>query len=483
VAEADVEACKAAPTSQCLADIGLAIAMAQEKLSTKKGAAEMLAQMGRFEEADALTFHIYRVNGWSEEAARLEADHQMATYRVQQALLAGQSYEVATKGASGETIQAAYRQIARLQFQHPSITFETTRDPHRLALIEDYANRSDLTKQQKVAAANMLQRVGEAEAAKHLFLSIIDEPGDPPFVPYGMIKLIGTQTALEVFQSRGDLHFCTFKRLSRAESDRDRAEIFLRSAFDIAKLEHRKTASPNMMDVIVLAAELKHMEFAKRATKDFEAVMQDANTSTADDKMMLVRCLIAIQAPTPLIRAHLDAIRNSLSDRSASDPHGLLGQGVGRRYAQIGDVEAAATAIAASNDAIRSWQLALRSDLPPGVFDALYKIAHETLTRPDLAVLKGKVALSLSLAKRSAAEHEIARKAAWDILDQPPQSDANAHIWFYTFLLMAAHRLEDTALTEAVRPDLATYALETRAYLPLLQAAHLTYQIEQTNTR
>lgn len=484
VTEADIEACKAAPTSECLADIGLAIAMAQEKLSTKKGTVEMLAQMGRFEDADELAFQIYRVNGWSPEAARLEADHQMATNHIQQALLAGQSYEVATKGASGETIQAAYRQIARQQFHYPSINFETTLDPHRLALIEAYANRTDLTKQQKVGAANILKRLGKTEAAKRLFLSLTGEPGEPPLVPSGMIELIGTQTALEIFQSRGELGFWTYKRLARAESDPDRAEIFLRSALDLAKQESiEKIAHPNMMEIILLAAELGHMEFAKEATEDFEAVLKNTDGNTADDRIMLVYSLIAIQAPEPLIRAHLDAIRNSLTDRSTSDPHGLSGQGIGQWYAQIGDVEAAATAIAASNDPIRSWQLALRSDLPPGVFDALFKIAHETLTPPDLALLKGKVALSLSLAKRTKAEHQIARKAAWDILDQPPQTDANARIWFYTYLLMVAHRLEDTDLTEAVRPRLAAYSLETRAYLPILQAAHLSYQIEQSDTR
>lgn len=480
VAEAEIAACQAAPTSECLADIGVALAMVQEKLSTKREGVKILAQLGRFNDADALTFRTYRLNGWSPKAARIEADHHMAAFRVQEALLAGEGFETATKGASQETVHKALMQIAG---QSILIRFKSTQNPHSLAIVTEFTNRPELSRKQRVFAAGILSRLGKPDLAKRLFLTVVNEPGDPPYFPSGMIKLIGTHTALEIFQRHGDIGFYGYKQLARAETDPIRAVAFLHSAFDIAKAKPDATYSyPDMVSVIQLAAELGHLKFAQEATAAFQTVLKNANDTTISGNMMLARSLLAIKAPAPDIRALLNTVRNGLSDRSMSDPHGHFSQELGQRYAQLGDVEAAVTAIAASNDPIRSWQITLRSDLPPGVFDALFQAAHKTLTPAELAQVKKWTALSLSLAKRTEVEHQIASKAAWDILDQPPQSDANARIWFYTSLLMIAHRLEDTALTKAVRPRLAAYALQTRAYLPLLQAAHLTYQIEQSDT-
>jgi hypothetical protein len=202
---------------------------------------------------------------------------------------------------------------------------------------------------------------------------------------------------------------------------------------------------------------------------------RDRYDRTAYGALMHARALIAMDASKRSINKALKRARKGMSDLEEHQRSSLALELAGR-YADVGDLKEVTRMIALTDDKVRSWGAIILNT--PEIGEAALDMARKSLNKEEMAALLAKVAKARARSKNTAAQKGWAEATVWAVLNAPIPPLGEKHHGIYDDLLIAAHRLENATLINAVLERYVSEALASRSSIAILQVAALVAQLE-----
>lgn len=498
---ARLEACRTAPDSVCLTDLGFERAIAKRVLPSYMQEPTWLAQMGRINQARELAGRSLESNG-KQIAPDLFASHEIAA-----ALRGGKTVDQTLRDIPSASPGALWIAALDLLGRNP---YGAPRKPTGLPENRITATLDDISEmiatiaadQPANAKARMLVHAAEIQAA------VGDRPGamrylnklpqtDVRFLLLSedLGRLIGTQTARKIYQAAGvsSRHF--LKRLAVAEPDHKQAETLFKEAFR-AYATDRKWPDFSAMQRLVQQAVANHhndlaLTLARRMARLAETTdypfQMFANIHAAS-------ALMTAGAPDAEIRDSI-AFAENLFPKVTSEfiawglesgpilwgSSGLEAaarRGVARLRSRLGDIDQARRLMAGLDLPVFSWNDMLTPAIPAEHLDALILSAGEVLIRSELGYVRAQLAAAIIRSDASAAHQKWAVETSRDLLDQELLTGEQA-IWAYTSVLRVAVGARVPGMAERALNRMAQSAIRSRSYTDLIKAG-LEWHLHKT---
>lgn len=471
----EIASCQSNPSADCLADIGIALALASEELPRPTGGVNLLAQMGRIDDAYALEVHRKMLQGASEEGAHGVAEQMVSGFREFEALLASDDLEAA-RALAGKSKLALFMALSwgtgmahegRALGQPPKIA------PRESARISEIALQLAGETLDPIAAVSILMHIDQDDAAK----SILESPRmalarSSNLLPE-MVRLIGTDRALEIYASMEKVRPWYYGALVEAEPDADRAASLLEMMISLA--EQAEDPRQRFGHIASVASQADRLGYPGVATRLVEGLQQDFQTDPvafSGERLRLAQALLVIGAADEDIRPLLEKIESDLPTWEPEIQREAVAKSTARVYVGIHDVEAAVRLLWQTDEEIWDWYTVLNGAAAHDLRGGLLRAAEESLTERDMNMLRARLAQSLSRSDRAPSEIAWASQTAWKLVEDEAEVHQGSLGEFYDNILEVAIHTGDTALEETALAQSVRRALESRQYLPVLTAAH-----------
>lgn len=464
VSKGEMDACKRTPDVACLADIGFALAMEAQTYPHVLSEIDLLAQIGRVDDAHALAVRSYRQQGATEASAEARADFHVQDFRAIAFLRDGGD---PWDDFSGNPVMV-FAKALDLIGMGTSLQYRMTTDPQRLEIVRDWAeNQLSSTRQEQLIAVDFLARVGDQDTALHILDNLKNDASRPTTVTLDTIRILGHERIFDAYQSLDGVRPMYYVDLARAVTDPDTAQDYLArmiSDFD----EDGARLYRTMALVVEVATELGLSEFAEDIASQLEKRLK--RQRSADALVPLARAQLAIGVNDRAVHNTLKRVRQNLKSLPEHERI-TVAWIVAEMYAQLDDVVSTVAMLDIVDDPVSfRWSSVLTQNMQSTTRDALLVAAKRRFTAEEYAALRARIAAGLASDKKSREDNARARDMAWALLDEAPALGTNGY--FYDNILKAAERLEDEDLVDAALSQSARRALDDGRYALIIQAAH-----------
>ncbi|WP_341864020.1 hypothetical protein [Gymnodinialimonas sp. 57CJ19] len=397
----DVATCVAAPTAQCLTDVGIALALRGRDPSAYGHQVDLLAAMGRFDQALTLRG---RLTGSTPEPTAAEVGRSVASHRVTHALAAGMPLADAvaqTPGADGGTLYISALSLLGGNPYGTPLPPRPDPTPEALATVADMADTimrlatADPAQPriyQMLYAAELHARLGNADAVVDVLAALPPTDTPPVTLPTEVMALIGSDRALRLFRAAGgggDARILL--RAAAVEPDPARAAEHLQTAF-AAFAEEQPWPDHRWMAATTRAvADLGLADVALQMARDLDTSAQtDPAFSRQFAHIAATQALIDAQAPEAEVRAALARAEAGISPRSR--PGNDARRALAQLRARLGDVAAATRWLDGIDRPSHAWGAMFGPDVPDTRRDALLEAAQSDLSPGGGVRLRAQVA-------------------------------------------------------------------------------------------
>lgn len=471
VPAAEVSACRASPTTECLADIGFAVARASDTLHKQLNVIDLLGQMGRVAQAEVLAERIAMLEGHSGAQAERVVGLRIAPYRMIEAFMQGTDLATVEAGPHGFLAKSALMQMAGVMQSGSTLRTDRSRDPERTAVLTSVLANTEGTRLDRLIAADILMNAG-AEAAA---LAVVNDlPVDDSLrtnLSTPMIRLLGTERVWEIYQGMDRISVWWIADLAMNAENADLARLFLEEMYARALAsEDPRSRAFDLRWVIDTAVKLEQADIADEAM-----ALQRAEIDPAGPEMRaLVQSHLAYGSPAAEVFEVLRRAEGLLetTDIDINVLFTLTGA-----YAELGDAKRAARLLKNNDAEARVWADAVLQSRDGETRMELLSRAKRALPDGFVADMLARVAAELAKPEKTDEERDWARKTAWELLEvDPPRGTYDAGL-FYDRILNAALRLGSPDLRDATLTRSAETALAQVEPTPILQAALQHYRL------
>ncbi|MEM9425379.1 MAG: hypothetical protein AAGA06_01630 [Pseudomonadota bacterium] len=466
--DADIAACRAAPSTDCLADIGFALGMDGFRMSQQAQGVSILAEIGRLEDARALGLRLQNIHGVHGERAESIVDLTLSNYRLIEAFQDGKAIEEALDGRAQLWATSAMLHMAGVSGLG-NLSPVATQDPDRIAVLRDLLLPPTGTRLDRIIAADILLTVGDKDAARRVLEDLPVDGSRRSTLSDTMIELIGAERTLEIYEGMGEVPVFYLRWLVRFAKSNEFAREVLNEMFDRARAAddpYRRVS--DLRQVVVAATDAGHRDVADAA---MEILRNDVDPDGPYVRF-LVLALSDIGAPEQEMRRILKrvekAIANMEDETAISNRVALLVE----EYPRLGEIKRVARLLDRTDSDARHWGILLSAEMSEDDRKKALRQAKRRLGAEKYHAALSHAVSSLAYEKRSKAETDLALEMARELLTVTPPSGTYEQGYFYDRLLNVGWRLGDRTLIADILQRSAETALDSRLVEPILHAAY-----------
>jgi hypothetical protein len=497
--QAELAACREAPAAECLAGLGLRLALAEHRPPAYSAAVDALAVMGRVEDAFALEVRLLTRNGRSREEAERAAQRRLASHRLAAALRSGAGLDEALRSAPGADHGSIW--IAALDLLGTEPAPYGIDVPHRKhpdtalsGLVSDMADRIEAMAGGKPSraralhlgyAAELRAAIGDRAGARAALSEIpIGKLFTNPSVE--LLRLVGPETVLPEPGNEDAVHPLVWLAAARAERDpaltiRDLAVAFVAYSraggpwpdfTGLGRVVQAAVDSGQASSGLALAREMA--ELARTTEYPFQVF---GNIHAA-------RALLTAGAPRHEVRASLDAAVSLFPDDAEEHiADGVIGgpvywrdsgleaearRSIASLRARTDDLEAVPALMTNIEHPFGAWSEVIGPDIPTGHYPQLLAWASADLTPPDLAFVEAQLAAEILRGDATPEQDAWARSAAVRLARHDLGNGGTSLPYFA--ILRAARASDDPELERTALARLAEEVLERRDGFDFIRA-------------
>lgn len=497
-------ACRNEPSAQCLTDLGVGLAKSARSLPAYMRVVEMLAEMGRIEDARALELRAVSENDWPPENIQAAVNRRLASHRITAAIRNGIDLDTAIERTPdvgpGELWISALDLLGHNPYSVGSAP-RITPDDQILDVVADMAER----------IARMAQEEPEQQQTSHLMyaaelhtkldnrteviqlLGALPKTSDPLIHPSErLIRLVGSQEALRLYRQAGGNSPHILLNAASAETDLGLATEYLERAFTEFSSEEPWPDFDWMERTVERASKLGLQPLALELARKL--------SNQADTAPSIFPVFPHIHAARALMIAGADEreVHDRLERAQSFFPKNdkeIVGIGVvsgaiiwgrsgldaqARREianlrARLGESDATIQIMDGINDPVFAWSDMLTADIPIATLDALLVAASKDLSKEEIAYIRAQHALEMLFFGGSEEQKVWAHKTATALL-QIEQLNRDLTVTIYSKLATIGARLEDKDIQIAALEKMGKAALDTRNYGDLISAGYKWHQ-------
>jgi hypothetical protein len=492
-------ACKAAPSAECLADLAVQVGLADRAPPAYLREAAVLPKLGRFDQAQALADHMRKAQVASgSKAPEYDglASHRIAAH-VRGGMTAEQAVAQVPDANHGALWIAGLDLLGRNPYGLPKsetaapesailaavagladslVAMDAGLNPHERSTALEYA-------------AELRALLGDVDGAKAAVALLPKDIPDPLPLSATLTLVVGPDVALSLCPPQAQCREYAL-RFAAAAAPPDRAKALLTEAFDLGANAHYPDAD-QMRDTVETALDLGLAELALSLARRLDQVtVTRKGIFPVFDHLDAAHALQAAGADPAEVRAALARAKAELPGGATdtivgfgvvSGPIAWDGSGLGAEalrsmaliHTRLGEVDQALPLIEQAGDPVYSWQDVLVADLPTATLDQLLAAASAVLPSEDFAFRRAALARDVLLSDApDAATRDWAVALARSSLAEAPMQGAPA-LFTCEALAEVADQTADPALRDAALSHAARLALETGDLQSLLHAASL----------
>ena len=474
VPEAEVAACRAAPTSDCLADTGYTLALADETLDAHVSVVDYLGQMGRLEEAEELARRIADIEGHVGARAEQMVGLRVAPYRMIDAFMAGADLAEVKAGPNGFLAETALMRMAGVMQSGSFLRLDRPVDPDVATAIRAALSGSSGSWMDQTIAADILFSAGEEAAALAIMSTLAVDATGRTSISKPMAQRLGAERVWEMYQAMERISVWWLADLVELADDPEQARFFLEQMYALAlqaETPHRRAY--DLVWVIRAAVKLGHEDIAADAMER----QRDAIHPAAPEALALVNSHLAFGSPEAELREVLRRVERQLATHEAEVARSNIVNTLAGAYAEIGDAKRAARLLEREEGDASDWAAIALRDIDAGTRAQLLRQAERHLSKALWSDLQARMVSALARPEHPGAERDWARQTALALLEVDPPSGKYEAGYFYDRLLNAALRLGSPELRDAALQRSAETALSKGEAAPILQAAYQYHRL------
>ena len=453
----DLDACRAAPTSACMAEIAIAVAMARP---TDPNAVEPLALMGRLDALVEITQH-HRLR-----TGQVNVGVRTAHYRMLARLAGGDSLHVAMAATPDVRPASLYwLSTALLDPRHPPSLPENIRRT-ALADLATLLVETGHSQPHVARAARIFLELGQEDRA-HWALANLPARTVGDYAVTVDFEAIGPAQALAYLSAANAIWPEHWLEAARASSDPTLAQANLDQGMAALAAHNRR----NRFDQMAQFVELAHQRgFADSADRFLTQLLSEAEGQEPRPLSAAAQALISTDASISEIAEMVAAAETLATERVAS---------VANLWLQTGNIERAITLLSARSQSGATWSAAT-GDRPFEDAVALVEAARAHLSETEFNEMRARIAFDVAQANAPPEAQAWAIAATQDILAAYPRTGYVSGIYDAPGVYIALASIDPSLSAEALL--IATDAAFDLWTAPsLIQVAHAWYLHEQTN--
>lgn len=444
-------ACRRAPSAQCLTDLGVAQAMHRRSLPGYLREVDILAQMGRFEEARALAMRVesgkQRAQEIPPETIEASVNRRLAPHLLAAALRGGGNLQAAMADTPGVDTGVLYIGALDLLGRHPYDTNtapeERPADRTRAVVSEIAATIATLAQQQPekpranalIHAAELHAALGQRDRAMAVLAALPQNMENPLLImSKDLIRIIGAPEALRMYRDAGGQRTSFLLAIAEAETDGTRATKDLEQAFSEFQAQKIFPDFRGMENTVERAAALGLDALSLRLAR---ALAEQAQTAPfalpVFPHLTAARALLSAKAPEAEVRASLARAEAAIP----GNPNKVVAVGaIGGAYrwgksglasearrdiatmqARLGDVSKAVHIMEGIDQPVFAWNDMLSADIPLDALNDLLAASENILPDDGQAYLRAQLAQRLLGRSDTELMRTWARATAHDLLE------------------------------------------------------------------
>ncbi len=497
--------CRAAPTADCILDLGIQRALDSSR-QLRAVHAEQLAWLGRFDAAETLIAFQEQDRGKTETEAAAWAAWRVAPHRLLTALRAGQDLEdalAAVPAADGSSLSlAALELLSEDPFgARPPAPAPLPPDKRRelvLALasqIEEWvaAGSPRGAPRHLEDAAELRARLGDRSGVREL-LHIMRESGVDLYPSPVLARVAGAEALVAYADPGDDQYPHLVERAAVVEPDPTRAADLFERAFRIHAAREGWPDFDEMGEVVIRAAEAGLRDEAARLAQRM-ARLADADDSPFQlfHRIDAARALLETGAPRAEVLARLDGIEAEFPDELGTPvAFGIVGglytwgeyaddarSQVAGLALRLGDTARAIRMAEGTKDPARGWDTFAHDHPPLPILATLLERAERLLPPSAAAMVASQLALQAASDDATAEHRAWALERARELLDRRAFLEEDAG-WVLERVARVAVAAGDEDLARQALEALVASALDRREAAELVRAGFLLRSAEGT---
>ena len=497
-------ACRNETSAQCLADLGVDLAMGARSLPPYMREVGMLAQMGRIEDALALELRAVSEKDHPPESVEATVNRRLASHRITAAIRDGMDLDMAIAGTPGVGPGVLWISALDLLGRNPygvRTGPRITPDDQILDAVSEMADR----------IARMAKEEPERPRTSHLMyaaelqtvlgnrneviqkLEALPKIEDPLINPSeNLVRLVGSQDVLRLYRQAGGSRPNILLTAASAETDMGLATEYLEGAFTEFSSEEPWPDLDWMERTVERAANLGLEELALELARELADQAETAPSALpVFPHIVAARALMTAGAGENEVRESLELALMSFprNEREivgigfVSGPivwgkSGLDAQArreIANLWARLGEIDTAIQTMDGMDEPVLAWNDVLTSEVPIENLNGLLNAASDALSREEHAYVRAQHAQELLFFGGTDEQRSWARATTKALL-QTEQLDGNRAVLIYNTLTRIGARLEDQDIQLLALERMAEAALSTRDYGSLITAGFCWHQ-------
>lgn len=501
---AEFPACRSETSAQCLADLGVDLAMGAHSLPPYMREVGMLAQMGRIEDALALELRVVSEKDQPPDNIEATVNRRLASHRITAAIRNGIDLDTAIDRTRGVDPGILWISALDLLGRNPYGVRSgpgIAPDGQVHDVVSDMAERISRMAQEEperpqtshlMYAAELQTALGNRTEVIQL-LEALPQTNDPLINPSEeLIRLVGSQDALRLYREAGGRRPNIFLTAASAETDLSLATEYLERAFaefsseepwpDFDWMERTVERAANL-GLQALALELAH-ELGNQADTAPSAFPVFPHIKAA--RALMIASADEGEVQDRLERAQSFFPQNDreivgigvVSGAIVWGGSGLDAQArreIANLWARMGEIDTTIQIMDGIDDPVFAWNDILTSEIPIETLDGLLDAASDELSREEHAYVRAQHAQEMLFFGGNEEQQFWAQETATALI-QTEQLNGDRAVLIYSTLTRVGARLEDRYIQITALERMAEAALDSREFRDLLSAGYQWHQ-------
>lgn len=493
---AQFTACRSETSAQCLTDLGIGLAMGAHSLPTYMREVEMLAQIGRIEDALALELRVVSERDRPPENVEAIVNRRLASHLITVAIRNGIDLGIAIDRTPDVDAGDLWISALDLLGRNPygvRIAPRVIPDDQVLGIVSDMAGRIAKMAQEEpewrhtiylMYAAELQTALGNRTKAIQL-LEALPQTSDPNINPSeDLIRLVGSQDVLRLYREAGGSRPNIFLTAASAEKDLSLATEYLERAFTEFSFEEPWPDFTWMERTVERAAYLGLQSLALELARELGNQADTAPSAfPVFPHIKAASALMIASADEGEVQERLDKAQSFfpqnekevvgigvVSGTIAWDRSGLDAEarrGIANLRARMGEIDATIQIMDGIDEPVFAWNDMLTSEIPIETLDGLLDAASDVLSREEHAYIRAQHAQEIIFFGGTEDQRHWAQDTAAALL-QTEQLDGDRAVLIYSTLARIGTRLEDQGIQIMALERMADAALESRRYRELI---------------
>ena len=501
---ADFSACKSEPSSQCLTDLGVNLAINARPLPPYMREVGMLAQMGRIEDALALELRVVSEKDRPPENVEATVNRRLASHRITAAIRNGIDLDTAIVRTPDVDPGVLWVSALDLLGRNPYGARTGPRiipDDQVLGVVSGLAERIARMAQEEPALPQTSHLVYAAELQTALgnrteviqLLEALPRTNDLRINPSeDLIRLVGSRPALQLYREAGGSHPNILLTAASAETDLSLATEYLERAFTDFSSEEPWPDFDWMERTVERAANLGLQSLALEMARELGNQADTAPSAfPVFPHIKAARALMIAGADESEVQDRLERAQTIfpqndkeivgigfVSGAIAWGSSGLDAQArreIANLRARLGEVDATIQIMDGIDDPVFAWNDMLTSEIPIETLDGLLDAASDALAREEHAYIRAQHAQEMLFSGGTEEQKFWAQEAATALL-QTEELDGDRAVLIYSTLTRIGTRLGDQEIQSLALEKMADAALSSREFSELIAAGFEWYQ-------